>query len=594
MSELKKHTVSLTKFGYLHISDLLRKHEIDQVLEKSNIDNAQLLKMLGGNNSELPKVWNDVKSDDVNLIEPLVWLSIILSHHKLIELFSQSSSSTGNITRDDLGSKGFTNLRGFMSNTKFDFHIKQNNDDFYYDLSSFSKTPNLFSYAKEVIENQLINIGWNNSIQKTDFKRDFWEQCFFYKFPSIFGLSNNEFKNWLEGRSEKEIYIKPYKKYTQEDSEEFNTLLATSLLAKPFAILTGASGTGKTKQAKDLAKHFSKDTEGSNYEVVAVGADWTDNRATLGFVNYLTHEEYPIYQSTPIVNLLLRASKDLNTPYFLILDEMNLSHVERYFADFLSVMEQKDGMLQLHSEGNPLQNSAIEQDLVPAELDYPTNLFVIGTVNIDETTYMFSPKVLDRANVIEYKVKKNELGEFLLDPQEPGEIAPAGAEQAEQFLALARVIRGEESSEIVKTLEENQLDAVQKDVLSLFELMQARRFEFAFRTANEVSRYLKVSRHLSADQAAWDEGGWRVSLDEQILQKVLPKLHGSIGRVGKLIAQLAHFAYSPESSKYNEMLSDVSGLGSKDDAPRPVFPQSLAKLKEMAETLREEQFVSFI
>src|SRR5690606_24433993 len=97
-------------------------------------------------------------------------------------------------------------------------------------------------------------------------------------------------------------------------------------------------------------------------------------------------------------------------PYFLILDEMNLSHVERYFADFLSVMESKD-FIKLHS-------SEVDINQVPSKIEWPINLFIIGTVNIDETTYMFSPKVLDRANVIEFRVDKDDIKRFLESPKE--------------------------------------------------------------------------------------------------------------------------------------------------------------------------------
>ena len=119
-------------------------------------------------------------------------------------------------------------------------------------------------------------------------------------------------------------------------------------------------------------------------------------------------DKVPIYQSTKILDLLLEASLDTNSakPIFLILDEMNLSHVERYFADFLSALESRDAGLHLHREGKgkrlPRQPGGLAD--VPETLRLPRNVFVVGTVNVDETTYMFSPKVLDRANVIEFRV----------------------------------------------------------------------------------------------------------------------------------------------------------------------------------------------
>lgn len=147
-----------------------------------------------------------------------------------------------------------------------------------------------------------------------------------------------------------------------------------------------------------------------------MGADWTDNRNTLGYVNYLRRsssgeDSLPVYQTTAILDLLLTAVADCergedSKPHFLILDEMNLSHVERYFADFLSAIESTKGELLLHSEGDKDTLLATESGgvmRVPRTLKIPDNVFVIGTINVDETTYMFSPKVLDRANVIEVK-----------------------------------------------------------------------------------------------------------------------------------------------------------------------------------------------
>ena len=390
--------------------------------------------------------------------------------------------------------------------------------------------------------------------------------------------------------------------------QSIDASFVASSLAKPFTILTGASGTGKTKQAESLAKYFSN-ADGSNSEVVAVGADWTDNRSTLGFVNHLNKNEdgKAIYQSTQILNLMLRADLNSGFPYFLILDEMNLSHVERYFADFLSVMEQKEGKFQLHDEGDSLHNSSSGEAEVPSTLKYPDNLFVIGTVNIDETTYMFSPKVLDRANVIEFKVDRTEMEAFLAQPAGYPETETAEAGQAEAFLQLAKNARADE----IDSLPNEVSVPLNTDLMQLFDLMQAGRYEFAYRTAKEINRYMRVCYDLTEDKAEWIKSlsievrnsaieiaeaesseafkNWETNFDEQIVQKILPKLHGSIGRVGKLIAQLANFCHSP-SEKPDDSLKPIAELVFKEAK----YQKSFAKLQSMASTLREEQFVSFI
>ena len=123
----------------------------------------------------------------------------------------------------------------------------------------------------------------------------------------------------------------------------------------------------------------------------------------LGYPNALKIGEY-VKPDNGVIDLILQAKLNKKIPYFLILDEMNLSHVERYFSDFLSVMESKE-KIPLYADGN-LDNG------IPSKLEVPANLFIIGTVNIDETTNMFSPKVLDRANTIEFRINKAEMTDF--------------------------------------------------------------------------------------------------------------------------------------------------------------------------------------
>ena len=113
-----------------------------------------------------------------------------------------------------------------------------------------------------------------------------------------------------------------------------------------------------------------------------VGADWTNREPLLGFPNALSEGEYT-HPDNGVLKLIIEANKNADRPYFLILDEMNLSHVERYFADFLSVMESNEEI--------PLYAEGIVDNGVPSKLRVPANLFIIGTVNIDETTNMFSP-----------------------------------------------------------------------------------------------------------------------------------------------------------------------------------------------------------
>src|SRR3972149_1889437 len=189
-------------------------------------------------------------------------------------------------------------------------------------------------------------------------------------------------------------------------SREILTRYFLSLKTKPFVILTGISGTGKTKIAQVFAEYMCQDEKTPEererrYAFVPVRPDWMDNRGLLGYYHLLAET----YHTTPVLRLLLEAEKYPGKPYFVILDEMNLAKVEQYFSDFLSIMESRTaGNLQ----GEPLDLHSVAkaetQDglLIPQKLCIPPNVYFTGTVNVDESTYMFSPKVLDRANVIEF------------------------------------------------------------------------------------------------------------------------------------------------------------------------------------------------
>lgn len=386
---------------------------------------------------------------------------------------------------------------------------------------------------------------------------------------------------------------------------------------KPFLILTGNSGTGKTKLAEWIAESYRDNDDvkqSGNYAVVAVGADWTDNRSVVGFVNHLREafledpkDKRPIYQSTPVLDLLLHANQHKDWPHFLILDEMNLSHVERYFADFLSAMEARNGMLRLHSEGpaeHPdyrLPRANADKIGVPRQIAYPENLFVIGTVNVDETTYMFSPKVLDRAHVIEFEVDPKAIEAFLEKP-EPLLPAPRAPEkEAFGFLQLskdARVIGGGSTEPLSSALAAK----INAHLMAVLRILKRGRFEFAFRTANEINAYLRVCRQLVTNKSAWESAGWKTDLDDAILQKILPRLHGSRARVGNLVGALVCFFATGNEADAQEYFPTEG----QEEAARPLnyavtfkstspmFPRCFKKIQTMARVLVEEQFVSFI
>lgn len=305
-------------------------------------------------------------------------------------------------------------------------------------------------------------------------------------------------------------------------SEQIVQRFIASLCTKPFVICTGLSGSGKTKLSQAFAKWISADK--SQYIIVPVGADWTNREPLLGYTNAINNDEY-VCPENGVLDLILKAHEEYkiylsdNTkipkPYFLILDEMNLSHVERYFADFLSTMESGDEI--------PLHRIKEESLSIPNSIMLPKNFFIIGTVNIDETTYMFSPKVLDRANTLEFRLTEEDLEAFIKSTIKLNldNLTSKGAHMSEGFMNLA-----------LQETEKNLKDKAEELKLFFSELKKAGS-EFGYRSAGEIGRLMMILEQLGANK---DD-----LLDIAIMQKLLPKLHGSRNKLTKVLPVLGSF-----------------------------------------------------
>lgn len=345
---------------------------------------------------------------------------------------------------------------------------------------------------------------------------------------------------------------------------DFARRYITSLLAKPFVILTGNSGTGKTRISKQFAEYleWESDEGKKNWVIIPVGADWTDNTKILGYYNPLAEDGNGKYEKTKIVELIEEANRHKEIPYFVILDEMNLSHVERYFSDFLSHMETPDTPFEL--EG------------YTRRLDYPENMFVVGTVNIDETTYMFSPKVLDRANVIEFKPQKEDVFKVFSAAGTVGKMVPVNDGSAQAFLKLAKEIRTGKFAvdedlthyytDVDGDFTGSNLDYVEGVFSDIYEIVQKYDFECAFRTVKEIRNYIAAAYELLEKT----EFNLNQIIDEQLLQKILPKIHGNKKEIGQMLEELTGLC-----DKYSLVLSKK-------------------KIEQMKGKLAKVQYASFI
>lgn len=348
-------------------------------------------------------------------------------------------------------------------------------------------------------------------------------------------------------------------------SNKLITRLVSSLLTKPFIILSGLSGSGKTKLAQAFVQWICQDEY--QYRIIPVGADWTNHEPLLGYPNALNPEEY-VKPDSGVLDLIIQANQRPDLPHFLILDEMNLSHVERYFADFLSAMESKED-IPLYSEGTA-------DNGVPPKLNIPSNLFIIGTVNIDETTNMFSPKVLDRANTIEFRVTREEMESFLGNIKDINmdALTGKGADMAKSFLDMAAN----------KSFATEDIYAINVALVRFFGELKKTGAEFGYRSATEILRLIHqlsaLDNSLTTDQ----------KVDIAIIQKLLPKLHGSRRKLCPVLETLGSFCIAGET----KIIKDVfENIGFDFEEENVLYPLSLEKITRMYRGAIDNGFASF-
>ncbi|BBZ10542.1 McrB family protein [Mycobacterium branderi] len=333
----------------------------------------------------------------------------------------------------------------------------------------------------------------------------------------------------------------------------------SSLLAKPFAILTGLAGSGKTQLAMRLGEWFGTDEHGRHrHVVVPVRPDWTGPESIFGYEDALrtSASGAPVWFVPEAFEFVLRAANDPEHPYLLILDEMNLAHVERYFSDFLSGVESRRPVLP-DLVFDQRSRQWVLRDVEAQRLPLPRNLFVVGTVNVDETTYMFSPKVLDRASTFEFRVTSDELDGEL---QRPIAAQAAEDQRVRAFASLA------ENDDWQREHPHPARDEIMRTLREAHTILAGANQEFGHRTLYEILRFC-------AFFAATGDTDVDTALDLAMMQKVLPKVHGSRRRIEPVLNAL-----------------DALAVGT---GPSPRLPITHHKIARMIDSVRANQFVSF-
>lgn len=287
-----------------------------------------------------------------------------------------------------------------------------------------------------------------------------------------------------------------------------------------------------------MAETTVEERDLDNTIVVPVRPDWVDNRGLMGYLNPITGT----YAMTPFLSLLLeardeerRADKEGRDPhpFFVVLDEMNLARVEHYFSDFLSALESGEP-IPLH-DSEEVEEGGTESEsgtVVPRKLRVPDNVFFTGTVNVDETTYMFSPKVLDRAFTIEFDLV--DLAGYTEGvASESGELdLSAGKDGALRFTPYEKPDRDD-------WLEFTNAHGRYAGILqSLHAVLEEEHRHFGYRVANEIARFV----NLAHAQSGGDAGTVRAAFDLALRQKVLPKFHGTQQELERILRRLFNFA----------------------------------------------------
>lgn len=381
--------------------------------------------------------------------------------------------------------------------------------------------------------------------------------------------------------------------------------IITAAKTKPFILLAGISGTGKSRIVKEMAFACCPDVaelrndpvSPGNYLLVEVKPNWHDSTELLGYESTIKKG----YVLTPFVKFLYKAMKHPDVPFFVCLDEMNLAPVEQYFAEYLSILEsrkqQADGTIltepligaevfrkypELCAEMNGtavrrenVKNTYMTTDpaveYVATEREYenlceeglriPQNVVVIGTVNMDETTHQFSRKVIDRAMTIEMnEVKFDGFFESSSELAYPDRVLP------KEYFLPCHTTAGKALESVPDDAEYIKAN-VPAMLAQLNEALADTPFKIAYRVQNELVLYFAALRQEEAHKTTGTAELLATAMDQILMMKVLPRIEGDDELLEKPLERLAVYAEG--------------------------YPKASAKIKEMQERLGRSHFTSF-
>ncbi|MFZ3588912.1 McrB family protein [Bacillus sp. DJP31] len=296
------------------------------------------------------------------------------------------------------------------------------------------------------------------------------------------------------------------------------------------------------------------------FTLIPVRPDWSDGSDLIGYRDIKGD-----FKDGPLTKVIKRAKLELDKPFFVLLDEMNLARVEYYFSDFLSVMESRDW-----GNGGITSSLILTKEEANENIWFPENLYIIGTVNMDETTHPFSKKVLDRANTLEFNRVQLDYLDFLTDT----------IPNVQQKNIDNKMFRSEFL--YLKDMVKSNMSLIEEISTQLFQInkyIQPIGAQVGYRVRDEICMYVAYNQSgqlLTKEQA----------FDNCILQKILPRISGSDSRVKRSLSDLFRFL----TNKVVEF--DIENY--EQDLKLSKYPRSATKVYGMLRRLEDDGFTSFL
>ena len=303
------------------------------------------------------------------------------------------------------------------------------------------------------------------------------------------------------------------------------------LKSKPFVILAGTSGTGKTRLVRLFAEAIN-----AEYKLISVRPDWSDSSDLFGHVD-LNQKFVP----GAIIDFVKQAELNPNKPYFLCLDEMNLARVEYYMSDILSAIETRRYESGMIITDPVVSSTNYGNDTVSAgkygKVILPGNLYIVGTVNMDETTFPFSKKVLDRANTIEFSY---------VDLLSMPSFSTATADKitvTNEFLASKYITLND-----CDAADREYIGSVCTTLSRINGILEIANAHIGYRVRDEIVFYMLNNREA-------DLLNEKAAFDNQIMQKILPRIQGSSESIKTMLGELLKIC---ESEKYESSAKKIN------------------------------------